>query len=1011
MSKKKSKVSPVKKVVRHQFKGQLSLVIPCYNESKRVDNMFRVLKDFEKRWTEKLEIIVVDDGSGDDTVKKIKQQAETAFSSETDFQLITLEKNQGKGGALKVGVKQANGDFILTLDADMATRPSELLNWLKKLPQKTFPLDTILLGSREHEASSVKGNPLRRIAGLIFNLLIQLFTNINISDTQCGYKLYPKAIAKDLFAKLKTKGWAHDVELLYQAQLSGIPFQPMPVQWTHQEDSKISLFKDSIRMLGQTILISTRLKWQHFISGPINDLVQRKEATTEPSYYRLLFFLTSVLLLVLMPMLSFDYGITADEEVQKIYGEKILAYFETDGEDQSALSYKNLYYYGGLFDYMAAWLNENIGGLDPYDMRHVLNSLVGFLLILFTGLLAKELTNSWKLAFLALIFTALSPRIFGHSMNNPKDIPFAAAYIFSLLYMIRFMKTLPRPSTKTILMLIIGIAAAINVRVGGILLIAYFGLFTGLTYLWRSDLRSQLTDVKKLTKIAGIVGFVVVASFFAGMIFWPYARQAPLSNPFVALSEMSNFSTSIRMLFEGEHLWSDELPWYYIPKWILISAPFVVLLGLLLALPLFFIRYKKIDPMPFVYMAFTAIFPVGYAVLKGSSLYDGMRHFLFVYPVVTVLAAWGWYQLVQLNNGKIARWGISAVIALLLALPTMWMIRNHPHQVTYFNELSGGIEAAYGRYETDYWMNAMKKMSKWLIENDERIKNGEEITIRTSSSMPVGAYMKRWAPNVKVSYTRYPDRYKHDCDYYMFYSRFVDHDLILKGAWPPGEIVYEEKVDGIPIGAIGRAKDRADYKGYQADQAKDFAEAASWYEKELEKNPKNEAAMLALANSNLSLRRFPQAKAALDQLVELCPDYVNGNYALGVYYMQTQNLDKARETFEKVVDLNYKFSTAYYYLASVNAQQGNAQAALSNIDRFDMEGGKVTAAYDMGIQIAKQTNDRTREAFYTAKKNYFTGNHQQVYPLLKESLSLNPKYEPAVKFNKQLEDLQAKSKK
>ena len=370
MSKRRPAKEVKAKPVSTNFRGKLSLVIPCYNESKRADNLLKTLKNFERKWMNELEIILVDDGSKDDTAKIIEKKFTDAFSSKTLFNFLQLSENQGKGGALKAGVEMAEGDFILTLDADMATDPSELFKWLRSLPGKTFRDDQILIGSREHEKSSIKGQFLRRFAGLIFNFIIQLFTNLNIPDTQCGFKLYPASIAKRLFSILKTKGWAHDVELLYQAKFEGIEIKSMPVKWIHQEDSKISLISDSIKMLFQTMGISLALNWRWFIATPIRDLKNRQIDAIDPSYYRFLFMITSLILLFLMPSMSFDFGITGDEEVQKIYGEKILAYFETDGEDKSALDYKNLYYYGGLFDYCAAWLNKNVGGFDEYDLRH-----------------------------------------------------------------------------------------------------------------------------------------------------------------------------------------------------------------------------------------------------------------------------------------------------------------------------------------------------------------------------------------------------------------------------------------------------------------------------------------------------------------------------------------------------------------------------------------------------------------------------------------------------------------
>ena len=796
------------------------------------------------------------------------------------------------------------------------------------------------------------------------------------------------------------------MELLYRAKLDGVEIRTMPVKWVHQEDSKISLVSDSIKMLFQTILISLSVNWNWFVTKPLQDLKNRSFNNNDPSYYRLLFVLVTLVLLFLMPKLSFDFGITGDEELQKIYGEKILSYFETNGEDKSALDYKNLYYYGGLFDYCAAWLNKNVGGFDEYDLRHMLNAFVGFLMILFTGLLAREVSGSWRVAFFALLFMTLSPRIFGHSMNNPKDIPFAAAYVFTLLYLIRFLKQLPRPGSKTVVFLIIGIAASINVRVGGILLIAYFGLFTGMDYLLRPDLRTKLTDFKHLGKIAGLGLIVAVLAFFGGMLYWPYALQAPLSNPFKALSEMSNFSTSIRMLFQGAHLWSDELPWYYIPKWITISAPLFTLLGLILFVGFYVSKFKKIDYLPLLFILFAAVFPVSYAVFKGSSLYDGMRHFLFIYPILVALAAWGWNELILTSKMK---WVGSGLLVLLIALPSYWMVKNHPFEYTYFNEIFGGTSKAYGKYETDYWMTSIKNMSDWLMENDERVKSGENITVHTNCYVPAAHYLTKKNPNIKVRYTRYNERGDKDGDYFMFISRFVNKDLMNNGAWPPADVIYTEEAGGAVLGAISkRSNEMFDFKASEVEKSGDFVKAVELYTQETQLHPKNETAWLGLANSYLQLRDFPKAKEAIDAFQNLSDTHINGLMALALYYLNTNDSENAKLTLERMTQLNYKYNASYYYLAPIYARENQPLKAIEAIEKYDEVGGNIAQAYDIGIQLAQQLNMRVQELYFQAKKAYFQQNGTEAFSYLKQALAVDPNYEPAVKLNKAFEELIAK---
>jgi len=149
---------------------------------------------------------------------------------------------------------------------------------------------------------------------------------------------------------------------------------------------------------------------------------------------------------------------------------------------------------------------------------------------------------------LALLFVVLSPRMFGHSMNNPKDIPFAAAYIFTVYHSIRFTQQLPKPTLRTSLAVIIGIAAAINIRIGGLLLIAYLAAFSGITFLWKNELRKELINIPLMAKMLLIGVVIAVAGLFCGTLYWPYGALDWTAKPFEVLEKMSHYYVGIRVL-------------------------------------------------------------------------------------------------------------------------------------------------------------------------------------------------------------------------------------------------------------------------------------------------------------------------------------------------------------------------------------------------------------------------------------------------------------------------------
>ena len=140
-----------------QPKDKVTLVIPCYNEENRVDLLVNGIRKFDKKWGKSYELLIVDDGSSDGTVAAIQTKLDD-LSNASNFEIIALEKNQGKGNALKAGVAKATGDFILTLDADMAAEPLELKKWLAELPEQRFPENEILIASRNIKTLRLKHN-------------------------------------------------------------------------------------------------------------------------------------------------------------------------------------------------------------------------------------------------------------------------------------------------------------------------------------------------------------------------------------------------------------------------------------------------------------------------------------------------------------------------------------------------------------------------------------------------------------------------------------------------------------------------------------------------------------------------------------------------------------------------------------------------------------------------------------------------------------------------------------
>ena len=362
--------------------------------------------------------------------------------------------------------------------------------------------------------------------------------------------------------------------------------------------------------------------------------MEENKIENKKNTWKYIFYALAAISLIMMIIASQKAGISGDEFFHTEHAKNVFNFYATGGKDSTATVVTetyNLPLYGQLIDNIAHGITILFNVDDYMALRHALNSIVGWLAILFVGLFVKRVAG-WRAGVFAIILMIVSPRFIGHSFNNLKDIPFAAASMMSIYYIVKFLDELPKRKISTMIMLAISITFAIDVRVGGLIVIAYFALFALVYYIWKY--KSLKKEFRKV--FLWSLGIVFVG-YFLSVLFWPYALVSPIDNPISTLKGMTNFSASLRQIFEGQAQWSDVLPWYYTPKFILMTIPMVVILGAIAGLVLMF-KNKKQWFYYFV-LLFSFIFPIFWIIINKSNVYGGWRHAIFTYPPLVAFSA------------------------------------------------------------------------------------------------------------------------------------------------------------------------------------------------------------------------------------------------------------------------------------------------------------------------------------------------------------------------------------
>lgn len=236
----------------------ISIVIPAYNEETRLPASLDAVTQYvgQGRWRF-TEILVVDDGSTDATA----QVAEAYAATHPEVRLLRNPGNRGKGYSVRHGMLKARGDWVLFTDADLSAPIEEAAKLFGAVEEHNAQ---IAFGSRGLDRSLIEVHQswFRETAGRLFNVFVRLLAGLPYADTQCGFKLFERGAAREIFRRQRLNRFGFDVEVLYLAKRLGFRAVEVPVRWRHSEGTKVSMWRDSVSMFVDLL----RIRWNDLLS-------------------------------------------------------------------------------------------------------------------------------------------------------------------------------------------------------------------------------------------------------------------------------------------------------------------------------------------------------------------------------------------------------------------------------------------------------------------------------------------------------------------------------------------------------------------------------------------------------------------------------------------------------------------------------------------------------------------------------------------------------------------------
>jgi hypothetical protein len=433
------------------------------------------------------------------------------------------------------------------------------------------------------------------------------------------------------------------------------------------------------------------------------------------------------------------------------------------------------YCYSGFYPMVLFMLNKD----KKVEVYHLLNILFASGIFIALYALLYHQYKDQRMAILGPLFLFFTPRFVGHIPANPKDIPFAVMYFITCVSLYFFASSKKVLSKILILGLLCGIT--LSMRTAGVTLFVVIVLFD--IYAFYIDKNGSSQEMRTWTQFLLqemqsiiIIGVIAVA---VSTVTWPYLGMNVIPNAIELLGIKRRFFWEGTVLYQGKVVQGLKLPGHYLITWFFIAIPLIILIPALFSLLLIKKWFRK---KIYILLILIVLFNISlYAIIKPT-VYDGLRHFLFVVPAISTLAALAIIEFIKFSRLRFIRISLVIIVFIGMSAVLKEMVSLHPYQYIFFNSLVGGLQGAYQRYDTEYWGASYNEAINWFKEN---IATDENKTYKVHI-WGIKYYMIYQAENIKKTALNH-------ADYLFLFTRPIQQEP------QKGDLLHTVQRKGVPL--------------------------------------------------------------------------------------------------------------------------------------------------------------------------------------------------------------------